>query len=480
MNEDLLSKFLKLMSSEISDSDLELIKLGKSLGLNLVSFSELRESQEDRFADEIRSKALEKMEKNKDNLLIAEDSFYAGSIDFMISEEPEGKKVFLLESNGGSHRGISILTKKQQSLLFNGYLVAIRQAIKRNKDEKKIFVLIGIPLNDRLIHEKIIMIEYFRKKLKANGLSVKIFNTYNYDKDFKANIVFLIADYGHLSKNLSFYNNWVKYKDEKVNVIIGDGIARRIDDKNFTKVIKKDFREIKSILVNPIFKITDDKSLTYLISFFSKEFLKKYNLKFPIFTRVFTEKDLGEKLKELIKKFKKAIIIKPSGGSGGAGVIPISSDEDFWNIETLIEKSKSEFFSKFKDNRNPFPYTIQEMCDFSLVDWQGGKHTFDLRIYLAQREGKVVPIGGLARIAREEIMNKRKPKKEEIVVNLSGYNGLIEVKRGLGFSYENCRFLRLKKEDFVNMFCIGCAFFANIEKYYEKVINFSDWENLFT
>ncbi|MFW9827802.1 MAG: hypothetical protein ACFFEY_09430 [Candidatus Thorarchaeota archaeon] len=468
------------MSSEISDSDLELIKLGKSLGLNLVSFSKLRESQENKFADEVRSQALEKMEKNKDNLLIRSDSFYAGSIDFMISEEPEGKKYFLLETNGGSHRGISILTKKQQSMLFDGYLIAINQAIKRKKNEKKIFVLIGITVDDRLIHEKVIMIEYFRKKLKTNGYSVKIFNTGNYDKDYKAEIVFLIADYGHLSKNLSFHENWIKYKGEEVNVVIGDGIVRRFNDIDFTKLIKNNFREIKSIIVNPIFKITDDKSLTYLMSFLNKFSLKKYNLKFPIFTRAFNEKDLEEKLKYLIKKFKKTLIIKPSGGSGGAGVIPIYSGEKDRNIKILVEKSKKEFFSKFIENRDPFPYTIQEMCDFSLIDWQGGKRTFDLRIYLAQREGKVVPVGGLARIAREEIINKKNPKKEEFVVNLSGYNDLIEVDRGLGFSFENCRLLKLLKVGFIDMFCIGCTFFANIEKYYEKVINYSEWENLFT
>ena len=41
MQEDLLTKFLKLMSSTITDSDLELTKLGNSLGLDLVSFQDI-------------------------------------------------------------------------------------------------------------------------------------------------------------------------------------------------------------------------------------------------------------------------------------------------------------------------------------------------------------------------------------------------------------------------------------------------------
>ena len=40
------------MSKKVTESDLELIQLGKSLGLDLVSFADLRASQEDKFVDE--------------------------------------------------------------------------------------------------------------------------------------------------------------------------------------------------------------------------------------------------------------------------------------------------------------------------------------------------------------------------------------------------------------------------------------------
>ncbi|MFW9879638.1 MAG: hypothetical protein ACFFG0_41715 [Candidatus Thorarchaeota archaeon] len=466
------------MSSKISDSDLELINLGKSLGLDLVSFADLRSSQEDVFTDEVRNIALKKMDANKDNLLSSKDSFYAGSIDFMVSNDPGGKKFFLLETNGGSHRGLSIITEKQQALLYDGYLEAINQAIKKNKTKSKVFVIIGVTSNDGLIHEKVIMLEYFRKKLKANGHTVKIFNIDNYNKYFEAEIVFLIADYKQLSKSLSFSDNWVKYKREKINVLIGDGITRRFKNENFSKAIKKNFREINSIIVNPIFNITDDKSLTYLASYFNKDLLKKYNLKYLLFTKAFSENDLNKKLEYLIKKYEKSFIIKPSGGSGGAGVMPISKDENIHDIKNLVKESKKEFFKKFMKKRDPFPYTIQEMADFSLIDWWGGKHTFDLRIYLAQKESRVIPIGGLARIAREEFIDRKKLVKQEFVVNLSGYNGQIEVGRGIGFSEKSSRLLNLTKEDFANMFCIGCVLFTCIVKDYYKIINFSDWEKI--
>ncbi|MFX0028652.1 MAG: hypothetical protein ACFE8B_05555 [Candidatus Hermodarchaeota archaeon] len=477
MEEDLLTKFLKLMSSEITASDLELIKLGNSLGLDLVSFVDLRASQEENFVDRIRNKTIEKMKHNKDNVLLNDNYFYSGSIDFMVSDEPEGKKFFLLETNGGSHRGLSIITKKQQELLYNGYIEAIHHAIKRSgREDNKIFVLVGVPVNDALIHEKVIMIEYFRKTLKSEGYTVKIFNRESFDINFEARIIFLIADYRQLSTSLSFNDNWIKFNGEKISVLIGDGIARRINNEEFHQQIKEDFLKINTIIINPIFKITDDKSLTYLASFFCKEILQKYNLRYLIFTKAFTEKELIDKLDYLLRNYNKSFIIKPNGGSGGAGVIPISKSENSANLKKMIEISKNEFFTKFMKDRDPYPYTIQEKADFSLIDWKEEKHTFDLRIYLAQRHGIVIPIGGLARIARGKFSQGL--EKEEFVVNLSGYDGQIEVERGIGFSKQSCNLLNLNEEDFENMFSIGCILFANIVKNYKEIVNFSKWEKI--
>jgi hypothetical protein len=479
MDDDKLSKFLKLMSKEISDSDLDLVNLGKSLGLDLVLFADLRASQEDNFADAVRQKALRKMERDKDNYLSNNDLFYAGSIDFMVCDEPGGKKFFLLETNGGSNRGLSILTKKQQAIMYDGYFEAISQAIKNNtRGDNKVLVLVGVPTDDGLIHEKVILIDYLRKKIRKKELSVDIFNVNNFKEDFNFDVAFLIADYKQLSTSLSFSENWFKFKEgSKISVLIGDGIARRFQNDVFAQLIRKDFRKIHTIIVNPIYRVTDDKSLTYLASYFAKDILKKYNLKDLLFTKAYNESELIEKLGYIIKKYKKPFIIKPDGGSGGAGVLPISPDEDLSNIKNLIEESKKEFFAKFMKNRNPYPYTIQEMASFKTIKWKNnGQHTYDLRLYLAQKEGIIIPIGGLARIARGEYRGTL--DKQEFVVNLSGFNGVIEVERGCGISEKNAKLLDLTIDDFINMFCIGCTLFANMSKDYQNIINFTDWDQI--
>jgi len=462
------------MSKDITDSDLKLIPLGKALGLDLISFAKLRASQDDGFVDRIRNRALRKLSKHNDIYIPNNVSFYAGSIDFMVGGSPHNKSFFLLETNGGSNRGLSILTKKQQALIYDGYFESISQAIEKsfNKD-LKILVLIGVPVNDALIHEKVIMVEYFRKKIRSLGLSLKIFNSDTYDKNYEAKIVFLISDYEHLSKSLSFTNTEMRYLGERVSVLIGDGIARRFNDEKFNKMIREDYREINSTVVNPIFKITDDKSLTYLASYLIKNRLKNYNLKSLVFARAYNEKDLIEKVARMIKTFKKSLIIKPNGGSGGAEVIQILKNHNAIEVMKKLEESKKEFYAKFSRKRNPFPYTIQEKANFSLINWEGYKHTFDIRLYYALHKNQIIPIGGLARIAKGRYLKGL--NKEEFVVNLSGYDGRIEVNRGIGLSEDNSKLLNLKSTDFTNLFCIGALIFRSMIENYNEIIRYSNW-----
>ena len=63
-------------------------------------------------------------------------------------------------------------------------------------------------------------------------------------------------------------------------------------------------------------------------------------------------------------------------------------------------------------------------------------------------------------------------------MNLSGYDSKIEVKRGVGFSEENCKLLELNFEDFINAFCLGSVIFKSIIENYNKIMEFSDWDKV--
>ncbi len=480
MVNDLISHFVKLMRKEsFSDSELDLFRLGNSLGLDLTGFASLKASQDNEYVNTIRAACL-KLFTSNENHLSQNNMFYIGSIDFMTCDEPNGKKFFLLETNGGSNRGLSILTNEQQGLIHDGYLEAVKQALRLNRrNDDKLLVLVGIPPEDGLIHEKLLLIEHLRKCLRKTGKTMSVCDIHSVKKNLKFDIVFIIADYRQLSGTLSYSNNWVLLNGEKISVLIGDGIARRLANKQFQDLFHENVQKINTLIVNPIFKITDDKSLTYLASYLSKEDLEKFNLKNLIFTKVWNEQKLIEKLQYLLKKYKRPFIIKPHGGSGGAGVLPFGSEmfqSKEFSIEKVISWSKKEYYDKFLKNRNPFPYTVQEMAQFSLIDWKNSKHAFDLRLYLAQQNSRIIPIGGLARIARGTF--KGTLNKQEFVVNLSGYDGQIEVERGLGLSRKNCEILNLTHDDLVKCFSIGCVLFANMAKNYYKIVKFSKWDEI--
>ena len=459
----------------LKDSDLT--ELSKYFGVNLISLKALRDSQDEEFIDKIREKALKKLEQSRSYYLTEKDMFFVGAIDFMVEEINGQKKFFILETNGGSSRGPTILTPKHQGFLFDGFLEAIKKSLKINKrEDKKNFILVGVPIGDSLFQEKIILIEYLKKNLIEMGYSVNVYKNLNFKEYIPEDIIFFITDYKDLVSNVLFKDKWVMYKDQKVNLLIGDGIARRIKDEEFNRLIRKDFRQINTIVVNPIYLITDDKSLTYLAEYFAKEELEEFRVKYLVFGKAMDKNDLLDKMEYVVKNYNKNFIIKPSGGSGGAGIFPIKYNEDPSNFEAIIEDSKNEFYGKFLKNRTPYPYTIMEMANFSLIDWRNGKHTFDLRIYLSQRDGKIIPIGGLTRIARNSYSGTL--DKQEFVVNLSGYDGNVEVERGLGISPKMRDLLNLSDEDFIDMFCIGCVLFSTMIKDYDKIINFSDWSKL--
>jgi len=481
MSDQKLVKFVEFLRKSHSASDMELVKLGNSLGLDLVSFKKLRDSQDDLFTEKIRINALKSMKKKNENKIEKPELFFVGSIDFMIAKNELGHlQYFLLEANGGSSRGLSILTPKQQKIIYDGYLESINLAIDKNYNkDSKVLILIGVPIADELIHEKAIMMSYLRDKLEKRNFKVGIYNVSNFDSNFMEDVAFLIADYRELSTTISFEKNWIKFINKNVNVLIGDGITRRFKNKKLENILKNNLNALHTIIVNPIYLITDDKSLSYLAKHLVNDELEKYNIAKFLFTKAFNDEELIQKIKRSVLKCNKPFIIKPYGGSGGAGVISIFPSEIKNNpskINHIIKESKKEFYDKFMKSRNPFPYTIQEMAKFSLINWRGGKHTFDIRIYLSQINGNLIPVGGLARIARGNFISGA--NKEEFVVNLSGFDGKIEVDRGLGFSEDTATLLGLNLDHFIDLFCNSSIIFKSIIENYQKIVDFSDWDKI--
>ncbi|TFF89549.1 MAG: hypothetical protein EU549_00120 [Promethearchaeota archaeon] len=459
---------MKMEDMDLRFTEEDIVYISKYFNRELIAEGPIRKKQDNVFVNKIRKKAIDKM--NGGPKIKESNLFYIGSADFMVTENNGNREFVILELNGGSSRGYLSLTHAQTKMLFNAY----KEAIDNYKSESKTkIVLIATLPNDGLLQEKIMMIEYLRQCFEKDGQKVGIFNTSSFELSDNINIHIILSDYNLLLKHLTYKNNYIQFKGVNLDIIIGDGVARRfsiIDDD-----VKSNWKNINTLIINFIYHITDDKSSSYLAMRFGQDILKKYRIKHLQFAKAFNQAQMEEYLTRIITEFKKNYIIKPCGGSGGAGIQPITSKTTINDIQGILNKSKAEFHEKFNKNRICYPYTIQEMADFSLIDYKNSKRTFDIRIYVVQKKGRIVPVGGVARIARLPYHGDL--KKEEFVVNITGYKGP-EVERGLGFSKKSLKKLNMTEKDLIDIFCASCEIFNICAANFMKIISFNEWDKL--
>jgi len=445
------------------------VYLSRYFNKDFFSQTPIRDRQDSKFVRSIRKRALEKM--NGAPELKDLKSFYVGSMDFMVMDK-DGKREFaILESNGGSTRGILAISEEQTEMLFNAYKHAIDKV--SDGDSRKL-AIIGTITNDKIFQEKIILTEYLKHRYRIEGLNVGVYNSLSFDPEKAGeDLILVIASYPNLFKGLSYRNGKVSFMGQNVDVLIGDGIARRYPILG--AYIKYDAHRIKTSIVNKIYQVSDDKSNTYLAAYMGKDFLSEYRVRPLMFYKASDPYHLEKALFNMVTKYQKHFVVKPFGGSGGAGVLAVPSNSKEEEIAKIMDNSIFDFYRKFDKRRSPFPYTVQEMADFKLIDWKNSKRAFDVRIYVVQKEGCLYPVGGSVRIARAPYTGSL--EKDEFVVNICGHWGA-EIERALGFSQEDFDILKLEEEDLVDMFCASCRFFQIASERHQDILNFENWDDV--
>ncbi|UCF61768.1 MAG: hypothetical protein JSV37_03545, partial [Anaerolineaceae bacterium] len=108
-------------------NDLEwFIKLGGLMGIKQYGFAEIRARQDADLTERLRQKALERI---GDPLLIqvANDNYFLGSVDYMVRETPDGQlRYTVLETNGGSSRGLTLLSSPDVERLMSAFIEMLR------------------------------------------------------------------------------------------------------------------------------------------------------------------------------------------------------------------------------------------------------------------------------------------------------------------------------------------------------------------
>jgi len=432
--------------------DLEwFIKLGGLVGIKQFGFSEIRARQDAELTERLRQRALTRIQDHK-LIQVSDDSFFLGSVDYMVRDGPDGKPGYtVLETNGGSSRGLTLLSPPDVERLMAAFV----EMLTFLDSEEPPLIVVGYPDGDALITEKFLTIyrlkdalEKERPGLKVLVLSIDGFHTLDRSRIDEAVIV--LSPHSQSTLSLRLHDDKVFLLDRRVHLIIGDGVVARHHQLGN--------RRTDVVLANWIFPITGDKFSTYEAIERAQDLLIPHGM-YPLrFWRAWSQDELIQ-VCEHARSEVDGLVIKPFQGSGGAGVVPVLPSSD---VSDVVDDSLGEFYMKYGHRNMPFPYTVCEKINPRKATWRGNHHNYDIRIYIARQEDALIPIGCLFRIAPQP--DKGTYSKGSLIVNLSGYGG-IAIERGLGLCEESLRTVHLEEEDIAKIFTASTLLMASITRH---------------
>jgi hypothetical protein len=428
-------------------ADLEwFIELGGLVGYKQFGFSEIRARQDAELTEQLRQRALARIGDRK-QIEVTDDSFFLGSVDYMVREIPDGQLGYtVLETNGGSSRGLTLLAPPDVERLMGGFVEMLRFL----DDDEPPFIIVGHIDNDALITEKFLTAYRLKEALEKErpGLRVRILSIDSFGKQRRSDeAVIVLSPHSQSARGLHLRDGKVYLLGRRVHLIIGDGVVARHHELGHQRA--------DVVLANWIFPYTGDKFSTYEAIERVRDILVPHGV-YPLrFWRAWDRDELVEKCETGLSEVD-GLVIKPFQGSGGAGVLPLLEDS---SVPEVVENSLGEFHAKYGHRNTPFPYTVCEKINPRKAIWRGNRHNYDIRIYVARQGDMLIPVGCLFRLAPQP--DKGTYSKGSLIVNLSAYGG-IAVERGLGLIQESLDIVRLEEEDIVKIFAASSLLMAAI------------------
>jgi hypothetical protein len=437
-------------SEHLELSDLEwFIKLGRLIGLKQFGFSEIRARQDAELTERLRQRALARI-RDPQLIQVTNDNFFLGSIDYMVREAPDGQVGYTaLETNGGSSRGLTLLAPPDVERLMAAFVEMLRFL-----DDRPPLILIGYPVGDSLITEKFLVIHRLKEAMEQErtDMTVRVLSI----QDFRVqrplledDAVIVLAPHSQTALSLHVRDDRVYLMDRRVHLIIGDGAVAQHP--------RLGHQRADVVLANWIFPVTGDKFSTYDAIERARDLVIPHGM-YPLrYWRAESREALEQICEEKCSEVD-GLIIKPFRGSGGTGVLPILPES---TAEEVVKDSLGEFRAKYGHAHNPFPYTVCEKINPCKATWRGGRHNYDIRIYVARQEDALAPVGCLFRLAPKP--DKGDYSKDSLIVNLSGYGGMA-IERALGLTEESLQTVNLQEEDIAKMFAASTVLMAAIAR----------------
>jgi hypothetical protein len=430
-------------------ADLEwFIELGGLVGYRQFGFSEIRARQDAVLTERLRRYALARIGDRK-QIEVKDDSFFLGSVDYMVRETPDGQLGYtVLETNGGSSRGLTLLAPPDVERLMDAFV----QMLHFVDDDQPPLIIVGYPDGDALITEKFLTAHRLKEALQKerSALGVRILSIDSYGKEGRSDeAAIVLSPHSRLALSLHLQDDKVYLLDRRVHLIIGDGAVARHYELGH--------RRADVVLANWIFPYTGDKWSTYEAIERTRDILVPHGV-YPLrFWRAWDRDELMEKCETGLAEVD-GLVIKPFQGSGGAGVLPLLQDS---SVSEVVENSLGEFHAKYGYRNTPFPYTVCEKINPRKAIWRGNRHNYDIRIYVARQGDGLIPVGCLFRLAPQP--DRGTYSKGSLIVNLSAYGG-IAVERGLGLIQESLDIVRLEEQDIAKIFAASTLLMAAITR----------------
>ncbi len=432
---------------ELTDLD-RFIGLSRLVGYKQFGFEDIRARQDAELTERLRQQALTRI-GDLTQVEITDDSFFLGSVDYMVRQAPDGQLGYTaLETNGGSSRGLTLLAPPDVERLMSAFVEMLRFVA----DDGPPLLVVGYPDGDVLLTEKFLICYRLKEALaqKQPDLQVRVLSIDEFGKQRRVNEpLIVLSPHSRLAMGLYTRDEKVYLQGHRVHLIIGDGAVARHHELGH--------RRADVVLANWIFPITGDKYSTYAAIERARDTLTPHGV-YPLrFWRAWNQAEL-EEICETQRSEVDGLIVKPFQGSGGAGVLPIVERS---SVPEVVENSLGEFYAKYGRRNSPFPYTVCEKINPRKATWRGNRHNYDIRIYVVRQGDTLIPAGCLFRIAPQP--DKGDYSKGSLIVNLSGYGG-IATERGLGLSQESLETVHLAEEDIVKIFAASTLMMAAIAR----------------
>jgi hypothetical protein len=438
-----------MRSEHLELSDLEwFIKLGRLIGLKQFGFSNIRARQDAELTDRVRQQALARIQDSQ-LIEVTNDNFFLGSVDYMVREAPDGQRGYTaLETNGGSSRGLTLLAPPDVERLMRAFVEMLRFL-----DDERPLIVIGYPVGDSLITEKFLIIHRLKEAIeertdvKVHVLSIQDFRVQR--PLLEGDAVIVLAPHSQTALSLQLKDDQVYLLDRRVHLIIGDGAVAQHP--------RLGHQRADVVLANWVFPVTGDKFSTYAAIEQARDLVTPHGLYPLAYWRAESREELEQICREKCSEVD-GLIIKPFRGSGGTGVLPILPVS---TVEDVVEDSLGEFRAKYGHAHNPFPYTVCEKINPRKATWRGGRHNYDIRVYVARQGDMLAPVGCLFRLAPKP--DKGDYSKDSLIVNLSGYGGMA-IERGLGLTQKSLETVHLEEEDVAKIFAGSTVLMASIAR----------------